>query len=139
MEIAYAFFANAAQLALDGTFSVFGAALEIVRSPAFPCMTNLSLLIKLTGVPDGEPDQTFEMDVTGPDGLSILPVPISTPLARFVVPTHNSVVHRGNKTLIVGFGGFVLPAPGDYTFSFRIIGPTVAAKTLQLTAEQIHV
>jgi len=138
MEIEYAFLARYADLSSDGTLSILGAGLEVVRAPSFPRTLPLAVVARLNDINDASVPIVLEFDATTTEGKSILAAPFVIPLELHRLPPADKVTSDKSGNVVLGLAGFLIPSPGEYILRLKLTGESVLDRVFRLTAVQQH-
>jgi len=131
MQLAYAMFADAAQLGPDGKISMVGGDFDTISVAEFPAQQPyLSIVIRLNVAPT-ECDKTHQLRVAlTPPGQGAV---ISTVNASFTPHVPASDTSRPIRSvLVVNLIGLQFEAPGTYTCHLTVDGQSVADLPLHL-------
>jgi hypothetical protein len=118
MKVTLAAMCDYASVSQDGKLNILGIFQEI-NAPTIPFqLAQMFLVVSFSASSSEAPAQKkFEVKLLGADGAQVFAaqqtVPIQTP------PRTGA---RVNVNALMGFGGLVFPAPGDYAFSILIDG-----------------
>jgi hypothetical protein len=138
MRLAYAFFAQFADMLRDDTVALTGGCFDAIRVPQLPCMVSLSIVIHIQIDPNecGQEHAFRIMRFLGPDGNELgMPDP---PVVAF-----NAQIEQGMKfagfTAILSGASLLMPMAGDYRLVFGVDGAEIGTLDLSVLQARIEI
>jgi hypothetical protein len=133
MELAYAFFAKAAQFSDDGLLGIIGGDLQSLygsipfKADALTLVTKVEFSAEESGRP-----HAFHLETIHPDGRTLVGEPLE------VIPPHPGRQDRIGAIILFDLADTSFDRPG--TFRFRLLMDGTPLKTLELAiyAEQVE-
>jgi hypothetical protein len=130
MQVAFALFAEYAQLTSDGRLNALGLDLGTLQAKDFPLeLPSFFLIVKLVLEPEerkGKYKLTVQM--IAPDGMKLGP----SLEAEFAAPPPENPGLKAASTMVGNFGGMTFPTPGIYTFPILVNGKELTAIRMSL-------
>ncbi len=120
MKVAFAFFAEHAQLTADSRLNVLGLDLHTLQAQTFPLtLPSVCVVVKVILEPtEREGSHKVTAQMIGPDGAKLDPY-IETDV---VTPPRRDPARQGDFTLALHVSGLTFPSPGVYTFHIWVDG-----------------
>ena len=136
MQLAYAFFADAAQVGQDGKLTIMGGDFDTVFAPSFPVQHgNLAIVIRLGATPDecGR-EHDLSIMIIGPLGESLAP-----PLHGKFTPMIPLGFEGGaiRATFVVNIAGLVFQTEGTYKCRILVDDSTLGELQLHVVRHAI--
>jgi hypothetical protein len=133
MEVAFAFFAEAAQITSDGRLNVLGADLRALQG-SFPVVVQSVAFVAKVELDSVEREGVhhFTGQMMGPDGAAIEPRIVG----EYTAPAPVKPELKAAFTVVFRIMGMVFPSPGTYTFQISVDGRELKRLRLRLTEAQ---
>jgi hypothetical protein len=130
MDLAFAFFASAAETSPDGRVNVLGAGIDRVEASAFPAPLPIALVVRFTISPDeAGREHRFQVKGVGPDGAAVFPE-LEMPFTP--APNPHRPERNATHVFVLSLHGVILPTPGEYTIRFGIDGQPKGETSLEV-------
>ena len=137
MQIAYAYLARWAEANPDNTVTLMGGDFEIIRAERFPAAFPVSVILKLTGMREGDEAPNLGMrltlDITGPENVRVFNAPLLLDMSGRHIPDKVAATHKGVARVVVNLGLVPFVSPGAYEIRITINtsgDQTAEAKTI---------
>jgi hypothetical protein len=133
MDLAYAFFAEAAQITSDGRLNVLGADLRALQG-RFPLVLQSVAFVAKVELETAERGgmHRFTAQMVGPDGAAIEP----RIEAEYMAPPPVNPDLKAAFTIVFQIVGMTFPTQGIYTFQISVDGRELKHLRLALTEAQ---
>jgi hypothetical protein len=130
MQVAFALFAEYAQLTSDGRLNVLGLDLRVLQVKDFPVvLPSLFLIVKLVLEPEErDARHKFAAQMIAPDGTKIDP----NLEIEFIPPPPDDPNLKAASTMVAQIGGLTFPSPGIYTLPIFVNGKELTAIQMSL-------
>ncbi len=130
MRLAYAMLADAADFTANGTFSILGGEIGILRAEEFPLFSvRLAVVVKLIVEPEEcDRDHVLGLVLAGPDNL--LYPRLDAPFAP-----REAGVSPIKQLLVLDLPFLAFPAPGEYEWRLTVDGAPIGEIPLKVTRE----
>jgi hypothetical protein len=137
MQLAYAMFADAAQVGADGKVSIIGGDFDTINAPSFPALhPNLAIVLRLSITKDecGQ-EHRLSISLSGPLGRNLLPEPLTGSFTPQIPPDYAEGPIRA--IFVVNIASLVFEIAGTYRFHIAVDGKSVGEVQLHLVRAAI--
>lgn len=133
MQLAFAFFADAAQVGADGKFTIMGGDFDTIFALSFPALhPNLAVVLRLNLSPNEVGiEHRLRIVLTGPLGSSVIPAPLTGTFTS-QIPADHKAGRAIRAAFVVNVANLVFQTEGTYRFRITVDDKTLGELQLHV-------